>query len=1107
MVDPSLEYFAALTEIEDSEHAVKYVFQHPSLLSKTRWTHFRKNYVPLSAYHKEMAINSLKMLESFFDYLLDFNNYLLGYGPIESIYQRYIEGKISISTAMNLSASERIRMDLSPIYIRRLCAYAENTSNRETKGWKSAFSLLDIIENSLSSIHSEYPFQDEWKEMWSFVIIARLGVACNALYDVPDNRILEKSVALANDSIQLHKIKDDLKGEIIHRLGVLYLDPWFMGKTSSNYESQESYWAKKLYDSLNNSVMNFIDGNISLPKAKDALQISIKYLEHARLMRKGVEKAYTLKALGQAHMWINVINKTEKFEISLELYKEALSLFTPKSLYVNERNSLESSIAFCSNSSEIFPEDNFRELADRLLGDSEETLIKDHDLISLIHMLSQGLTYLTKKDPNNAVKLFSKSENIIFRYGSEENLFSIYNHGVKLMRKLLVPQTVISEQRTRTKQRYADLKILLNNASISKPGIYTEMILTAFESSEHSEEEDGILILKEIGDHIFIYNELRPFYRLYDFMLSNLLLNCGATYVHEGNFEKAIEHYFLAIASFARLGFPHLVNNILKRVEDLLLQGDYDLGKSALSYFSLYSILIEGLNESFLSESCQSIYKILLTKFLSRGSGNPTYLTYLCQLAKGYAYNSVLQNSKNGRVLQSDLIKDKIVKINALSELLKTTSVNYNHFLDSETLLMSYAGYPNTLDGTDPYIEIRNLKVQLDKQISTKVVSDRIMDKDNLLASEDVQALLTPQTVLLCQLAYPTPDGHSALHNLIYTTDEVHFITGKLNEPSWIVQMSQGDKIEHLPFFGPFIASIREQIQEDPETQGLSREAEQSLLSMVDIFLPPPLRALLSELQKKGKTHLCIWPHGPFHYLPFHLLPYNKSPLCHFWNISYIPNLGVLARQKIGASFSNIVKNELTVMGISYMHASAFGNLPHLQSSIDEATEIAKLFGISPIIENKVTEQTFIFSMSTSKWVHLSAHGLFDADAPCFQCLLLSPDALDDGVLNAYELVDQNFANVEVLTLSACETALGRFDYSDNLRGLPAILLQTGVKTIIGTLWEVEQESSRHFFTGFYSQLKRGSGKLESFHLAQLETQKIYPDYRDWGAFYFTGEF
>ena len=92
------------------------------------------------------------------------------------------------------------------------------------------------------------------------------------------------------------------------------------------------------------------------------------------------------------------------------------------------------------------------------------------------------------------------------------------------------------------------------------------------------------------------------------------------------------------------------------------------------------------------------------------------------------------------------------------------------------------------------------------------------------------------------------------------------------------------------------------------------------------------------------------------------------------------------------------------------------------------------------------------------------------------------------------------------MTLSACETALGRFDLADNLTGLPASLMLAGVETIVGTLWRVETGTSEHFFFALYRALKAGSNRLDAFTQAQRSTRAQFPAYRDWGCFYYMGE-
>ena len=126
--------------------------------------------------------------------------------------------------------------------------------------------------------------------------------------------------------------------------------------------------------------------------------------------------------------------------------------------------------------------------------------------------------------------------------------------------------------------------------------------------------------------------------------------------------------------------------------------------------------------------------------------------------------------------------------------------------------------------------------------------------------------------------------------------------------------------------------------------------------------------------------------------------------------------------------------------------------------------------------------------------------------APAFQCIYLTPDDESDGRLYAYELLSMDLRGLEILTLSACETALGRFDAGDNLRGLPASFFLAGVSTIVGTLWEAEVDPAECFFTAFYHALKENKGKLDAFAIAQRETRNDFPKYSSWGPFCLMGD-
>jgi len=185
------------------------------------------------------------------------------------------------------------------------------------------------------------------------------------------------------------------------------------------------------------------------------------------------------------------------------------------------------------------------------------------------------------------------------------------------------------------------------------------------------------------------------------------------------------------------------------------------------------------------------------------------------------------------------------------------------------------------------------------------------------------------------------------------------------------------------------------------------------------------------------------------------------------------------------------------------------GNQPHSKRALphvaDELEQIRAACGAEILLDEAATEPAFARAAKEARWLHIATHGRNRTAAPAFQTVYLHPDADSDGRLCAYEVLAHDLRGVDLVTLSACETALGRIDISDNPRGLPACLFLAGASTIIGTLWEVNSEASALFFSTLYKRLAKGESKLAAFRTAQQVTRKQFPAYCHWGAFQYSG--
>jgi len=119
----------------------------------------------------------------------------------------------------------------------------------------------------------------------------------------------------------------------------------------------------------------------------------------------------------------------------------------------------------------------------------------------------------------------------------------------------------------------------------------------------------------------------------------------------------------------------------------------------------------------------------------------------------------------------------------------------------------------------------------------------------------------------------------------------------------------------------------------------------------------------------------------------------------------------------------------------------------------------------------------------------------------------------DDGLLTAEEVSWLDLQGVELVVLSACQTGLGRAEAGEGLIGLRRAFRLAGARTVISSLWSVEDDSTARLMRDFYTNLwMKGLGRLEALRQAQLAMlQRNRSEHgralvSTWGAFVLNGE-
>jgi CHAT domain-containing protein/tetratricopeptide (TPR) repeat protein len=151
-------------------------------------------------------------------------------------------------------------------------------------------------------------------------------------------------------------------------------------------------------------------------------------------------------------------------------------------------------------------------------------------------------------------------------------------------------------------------------------------------------------------------------------------------------------------------------------------------------------------------------------------------------------------------------------------------------------------------------------------------------------------------------------------------------------------------------------------------------------------------------------------------------------------------------------------------------------------------------------------------SIARQRIIHFATHGMMDTRHPEMSGLVLSMfnkrGEYQDGYLRLSDIYNLKLS-ADLVVLSSCESALGKDLGSEGIIGLPRAFLYAGARSVIASLWKVDDDASVTLMKTFYSRLLRGEGPARALQGAQLEMLKK-PQLSDpyyWAAFVLEGEY
>jgi CHAT domain-containing protein len=149
-----------------------------------------------------------------------------------------------------------------------------------------------------------------------------------------------------------------------------------------------------------------------------------------------------------------------------------------------------------------------------------------------------------------------------------------------------------------------------------------------------------------------------------------------------------------------------------------------------------------------------------------------------------------------------------------------------------------------------------------------------------------------------------------------------------------------------------------------------------------------------------------------------------------------------------------------------------------------------------------------------ARYLHFACHGFLDERLPLNSGLALTipvpPVAGEDnGLLQAWEILEHVRLDADLVTLSACDSGLGKEMGGEGLIGLTRAFQYAGARSVVASLWSVYDRSTADLMRHFYGALRRGVPKDEALRRAQVALiqggpQRSHP--LSWAAFQLFGD-
>ncbi len=465
-------------------------------------------------------------------------------------------------------------------------------------------------------------------------------------------------------------------------------------------------------------------------------------------------------------------------------------------------------------------------------------------------------------------------------------------------------------------------------------------------------------------------------------------------------------------------------------------------------------------------------------------------------------------------LLLSSSIKIRERILNSNDEALKAT---YNLWVQKKEFLTNVLSMSTQqlLDNAIDPVALGNEVERLERELSEKSELFGQSFENKKITYENVQKSLGKNEVAVEMVRYRYFD-HTLTDSIIY----VALYVKSDNARPRVIELPEGHRME-TRYYRFYRNSI---IQKLPDNHSYT------------VFWEP----IQKEIGKYSTIYLS--PDGVYNLLNLEAIPTPDGKyVIDNSNIVMVSNTKDLYLRKIKAKTQSTTNNNATMFGnpTFYVTASAANSIPSLPGTEKEVNELQDLlkqkgWKTNEYVEGSASEER-VKEVDNPKIFHIATHGFYTpaldpseasklteneammTENPLLKTGLLMKGAgdvlkktkynynIESGILTAYEAMSLNLDKTDLVVLSACETGLGEISNGEGVYGLQRAFLVAGAKTLIMSMFKVDDEATQELILNFYKKWLTTGNLRKSFIEAKIELRVKYPEPIYWGSFMMIG--